>query len=513
MQLSKIKADIRLRGSWEAIDLGFAMVQVWAKTIYSPWIIVMAFFGTVIWFIAPFIASFFDVDKQWVAPLMLWWFKPVYDRFLLYIISQELFSFPVGIWQSLKKMPSLIRNNGLFSGLTYRRFSLSRGFNLPIWQLEGLKGLTRKKRQNLLHSRAHSQAVWLTIACIHFEIIIFLAFFGFILLWLPDQMQQEFFQKLIGNEGNMSSLIEVLSYVIAVIAIIIIEPFYIAGSFSLYINRRTQLEAWDIELVFRHMADRLSSMKTGVKKLASVVFAFILTTSILALSLPTAMAEESAAKVVLPVEKSKSVITDLMQTEALKHKIVTETWQRKEECKSKDKDDDQDDDSGIGDIFGVIIRFGLWILLVVAIITLIVYREKWIGLFNGDHQTKEQKARPDVLFGMDIRPDSLPDDIPTTAQKLWQDGQQREALSLLYRGALMQLVNKDDVPLEDSHTEGDILKISRKILQEQREQYLEKLTNVWRQTAYAHRFPSDAEAQYLFDHWNIDFSIVEESTK
>jgi hypothetical protein len=40
---------------------------------------------------------------------------------------------------------------------------------------------------------------------------------------------------------------------------LLIEPFYIAANFGLYINRRTQLEAWDIELSFRKMAARLSN--------------------------------------------------------------------------------------------------------------------------------------------------------------------------------------------------------------------------------------------------------------
>ena len=512
MQLSQIKADIRLRSAWEAVDLGFAMVQTWAKTIYPPWIIFLVTFSVAIWIIIP-------EDSRWLASLILWWCKPIYDRLLLYIVSQQLFSLPVGTWQSLKKLPSLMRGNGLLSGLTYRRFSASRGLNLPIWQLEGLKGAARKKRQNLLHTRTHNQAVWLTIACVHIEMILNLAFFGFIFLWLPSSMQEVFFTQffLEQDSESVNFWVELLGYTFYTLSVIAIEPFYVAGSFSLYINRRTQLEAWDIELVFRNMAERLASLKAGLgqpQKIASLVFAFVMSLGILGLSFssqPVMAADEVVAPAELPAAKSKQVIEALMQTEELKHKKEVSFW------KLKDFNLDEEPDLSafgkfirmVGKLLAVLFESALWILLIVVIVLLIVYRDRWLSLFQMDRETKEKKAKPDVLFGMDIRPDSLPDDIPATANAFWQQGKQREALSLLYRGALMRLVNQDDVPLDDSHTEGDVIKISRKVLQERREQYLEKLTNVWRQAAYAHRYPDDSEAQYFFEHWKQDFDIVE----
>jgi len=36
MDLNQITANIRLRSPWEAIDLGFVMVQEWWKSIYIP---------------------------------------------------------------------------------------------------------------------------------------------------------------------------------------------------------------------------------------------------------------------------------------------------------------------------------------------------------------------------------------------------------------------------------------------------------------------------------------------
>ena len=43
-----------------------------------------------------------------------------------------------------------------------------------------------------------------------------------------------------------------------------IEPFYVGAGFGLYLNRRTQLEAWDLEIAFRRMRKRLEAVGTTV---------------------------------------------------------------------------------------------------------------------------------------------------------------------------------------------------------------------------------------------------------
>jgi len=114
------------------------------------------------------------------------------------------------------------------------------------------------------------------------------------------------------------------------------------------------------------------------------------------------------------------------------------------------------------------------------------------------------------MFGMDVRPESLPADISTEAKKLWDNGKHREALSLLYRGALIRLINQEKIRLESSHTEGDILRHSRKKLSEIKQQYLESLTQQWKLIAYAHRSPQETDMQKLFQLWAVDFATANE---
>ncbi len=35
-------------------------------------------------------------------------------------------------------------------------------------------------------------------------------------------------------------------------AVLFVEPFYVAAGFAMYLNRRVELEAWDVEQDLRH---------------------------------------------------------------------------------------------------------------------------------------------------------------------------------------------------------------------------------------------------------------------
>jgi hypothetical protein len=254
VNLDQVTANIRLRSVWEAIDLGFVMVQQWWKAIYLPFAIVTLSIAIPLFTLLP-------VEDYWIGGLIFWWLKPLYDRLILHIVSHKLFNDELTTWQALKSIPSLIWNTGFFQSLTLRRFSLSRGFNLPIWQLEQLRGKARAKRQHVLHIAAHSQAVLLTIGMWMIEFILVLSLFILLLMFIPQQMAGDFFENLFRGGGvDYQHGISVLNVAFYVVVVTFLHPFYIAGNFALYINRRTQLEAWDIELDFRKMNKRLEAI-------------------------------------------------------------------------------------------------------------------------------------------------------------------------------------------------------------------------------------------------------------
>lgn len=86
---------------------------------------------------------------------------------------------------------------------------------------------------------------------------------------------------------------------------------------------------------------------------------------------------------------------------------------------------------------------------------------------------------------MDIRPESLPADIGAAALALAEAGKTREALSLLYRGALSRAVHRFGVPIGESYTEGEALRAVDARLDPARASYFSDLVGVWRRAVYA----------------------------
>jgi uncharacterized membrane protein len=66
----------------------------------------------------------------------------------------------------------------------------------------------------------------------------------------------DFFYTLFYEEALW---VNILSLLFMFLIISIIEPLYVAAGFALYLNRRTHLEGWDIELIFRRIAAHLST--------------------------------------------------------------------------------------------------------------------------------------------------------------------------------------------------------------------------------------------------------------
>lgn len=74
-----------------------------------------------------------------------------------------------------------------------------------------------------------------------------LGFIVFIQMLLPAQNTQLNFVELMLIDGTAQSYI---LYVVYYFAIAIVAPFYVAGGFMAYLNRRVVLEGWDIDLGF-----------------------------------------------------------------------------------------------------------------------------------------------------------------------------------------------------------------------------------------------------------------------
>jgi hypothetical protein len=92
---------------------------------------------------------------------------------------------------------------------------------------------------------------------------------------------------------------------------------------------------------------------------------------------------------------------------------------------------------------------------------------------------------PAASVELDLRPASLPADIGAAALALLEAGQLREALSLLYRGALSSAVHRYGIEIPPSATEGEALRAVRARLDAERGAYYSELIGAWQSMVYA----------------------------
>jgi hypothetical protein len=106
-------------------------------------------------------------------------------------------------------------------------------------------------------------------------------------------------------------------------------------------------------------------------------------------------------------------------------------------------------------------------------------------------------APPAFVRGLDIRPQSLPEDIGTAALTLWRAGEPRAALALLYRGLLSRAVHAHRVPIRDSSTEGDCLRLCAGQFAAATQEYALQLVRTWELAVYRGQLPEETQVAAL----------------
>ncbi|RDH84004.1 MAG: hypothetical protein DIZ80_07670 [endosymbiont of Galathealinum brachiosum] len=227
------------------------------------------------------------------------------------------------------------------------------------------------------------------------------------------------------------------------------------------------------------------------------------------------------------IEESKSIINDIISNEPFTDIKEEKIWSFEETEKQEDIDVDPDLGwlSDAVRFISMIIEAALWLVPVLIIFYLYRYREYWLNLIQGNGLQKDEQVLPETLFGLDIRKESLPDDIEKVAQQLWQQNKYREAVSLLYRGSLSVLFKQYRFELPPGATEQDCIRqlqlnsrsgaeveihATDSAFVEERIERFTRLTNEWVSIAYAHRFPHDHVFSEICNDWNQYFSVNKE---
>ena len=185
-----------------------------------------------------------------------------------------------------------------------------------------------------------------------------------------------------------------------------------------------------------------------------------------------------------------------------KHKTHTLKWND-----SPDKDEPKKKpelpDTGIAQWLAAFARFLndtsrilLYGVVTVLVVLLLVSLRHFVQLRRLDRRAAGAAVVSHVR-DLDVRPESLPDDIGAAAWALWQAGQVAAALSLLYRGALSRLIHRFEVPIQSATTEGECLDLARGRVDASALRYLTQLVRAWEASTYGGRSLSAAMGESL----------------
>jgi hypothetical protein len=136
---------------------------------------------------------------------------------------------------------------------TWRRLSPWRSFTQPAYQLEGLPLGRIRRRVKQLRRRKAGSALLITAAFSAAEAcLVFTALSS--LVWFAPAEAAPDLATLFFEPTNV--LLEGAAAVAYAIVIGFLEPFYVAAGFGMYLNRRAELEAWDVEQELRRAFGR-----------------------------------------------------------------------------------------------------------------------------------------------------------------------------------------------------------------------------------------------------------------
>jgi hypothetical protein len=479
MDLERIEIELRPRGPWEAADLGCLLVRRWPAALYGGWLVTAVP-------VFALVTVLLRAQPGWVL-VVVWWFKPLYERLPMWLLSQRIFGDRPTLRDARSNGRALLAD--LPAMLTYRRLAPARSFDAPVAVLEGLSGRKRSARVALLHRTAGSQAFWLTVIGVHVESFIVLGVVVLAFMLVPNDVELDWTALLNVIEQDRFAWITNLLYLGA---FALVGPVYAAAGFTLYLNRRIELEGWDIELKFRRLTARLGRSAAGL--LLLVPLCLVIAPRPVDAAVDTSATDESRSII-------DSVLADPQFNEV--HTVsVPEFLKRMFEPSQPTKPTQPPEIGWLGPFVKIVAAIGevlLWVVVAVVAGVLLyrLWRAPW---FREADPERDLPRRIVASAGVDV---DIPADVVGAANDAWVAGQPRRALALLYRGALAALLTHHGCRFREGDTEGDCLRRARGVVAEPVLAGLVRLTETWQRLAYAHRRPDDEEFAQLCAAWSV----------
>jgi len=512
VQLERSRAVLRTRKPYEAADLGLLLLRrLYRPTLWATLCIVVPVQLVVLLACSPFDAVY--------SYLALWWLKPLYDRPLGLVLGRGLFGevprgrvFLRALWTQGRRK--------LLADLTYRRLDPARSLVAPVALLEGVSGAVAGRRRHALVMASSSSVLTLLLACIAMEMGCVAGISLGAVMLMPEELQ---FILADLFSTDWEELVVRLLLGAYMLSIALCEPLYVASGFGLYIDRRTTLEGWDIELAFRTMTRRLAT--TGAAALVFGASLYAATAHAQAHDAGAAGADAGAqsdgaysmgaasADRRLPLPK----VAEDGQAEAAMARVLARPELQREHMEEHWELRKQSDDEAPAELptwLAVLVKYlaestavMIWALAAVALAILLYMFIENVRR-NAQLTVAVRVQEPEVQLRFDKLPGRplAPGQVVPRARELLAAGDTTGALSVLYVGTLAALVLLDAVDVPAQATEGECLRrVGAAPIAPARRDLFQELTQRWQLSAYAHVVPEPAQVSVLCDRFNACF--------
>jgi hypothetical protein len=486
VQTEATRVALRLRTPWEAVDLGISMVRSWWLPILASWLALFAPVALAAWLLAP---------SALVAMIVIWWLKPLFDRTVLNVLAQGVFG-PVPRWSdTLAGLPALALQSGLFFSLLPLRLSPQRSLTLPILQLENLRGRAYGRRARTLSGRDVATAVGFSGICLAFELLLVLGLSVLAIELLADPFSDEFdFAGWLRKTATPGWL-----FPLYLVALTLVEPFYVGGGFGLYLNRRIELEGWDIEVAFRAIARRHE--RSFPQRVVGLLAALALGGAALCGAARPARADAPLRCAIEEPGDASDCIDRVLTTAEFDRTEQNGGWRLRQWLRDLFEDDGEDEPSSFGLWLGQLLAGGFrivaWTLLIfggLAVVGALV--RYWAARRAPDAQPAARTA----LVADEETSSEAPQDLAAAALARFASDPVG-ALGLLYAGARAHLIARLELALPEGATERECERAARRHARGALVDDFGALTRAWIYCAYAERLPSAETFRELCERW------------
>lgn len=479
MRLEEVTAELRPRSEWEAVDLGLAMVRRDFWGLAAAWWLGML----------PVVAIALPLLREhpvWFC-VVFWWWIPVASRLALFRLSRRLFGENPVRRELWRELPRAMKRR-FFYRLLWARLSPWRPLTAAVEDLEGLRGKAFSTRCRVLMRRGDSSLTILAMWRVFLTFWLGFTVFATAGLFVPETASarwSEIIQLWFDGESAVPPFGLSLAIMGALCAsMFVVDLFSIGAGFGIYLNHRTWVEGWDVELAFRRLGARLGGAAGALALALGLALGLALTGT------PTAAAANDA--------RAAAEIEEILEHDDFE--VHEETVKSLEPLDWGWWNFGGGGGGALMEALAAILKFLVIGGGAAALIALLIRHRHWFrrGAGGGRESASPPAAR--VVMGMEVAEDSLPDDVVDAAREAWRAGRHHEALSLLYRGALAWVIGREGVPIAESDTESDCLRRVR-AADAGHAEFFASLTAVWIALAYGRRVPEEATMDELCRRW------------